>query len=252
MIPAAVGFHCPDDVAQARAATRQRTTVLGGAVRENSTLVTTILIGINAVLFVLTLVTGARGTSPVVNELLLVPAASYQGELVGVLAGEWYRLLTAVFLHEQIWHIGLNMLALWILGSALEPVLGRWRFLTLFLLSGLGGSTASLMFSGGAASLGASGAVFGLLGALVVVMRRLDRDIGGVVAILGLNVVLGFVVGGIDWRAHLGGLAIGLMLGWLYAHAPRQKRTRSAVLSSVGVLLLLLAVLVGWYAYIAA
>src|SRR5699024_2425674 len=140
---------------------------------------------------------------------------------VGMVDGEWYRVITAAFVHEEIWHIGLNMLALWILGSALEPVLGRWRFVTLSFVAALAGSGASLIgahFS--SRSLGASGAVFGLFGAYIVAMRRLGRDTTAVMALLGVNLVYGFVVSGIDWQAHVGGLVAGLLLGAAYAFAP--------------------------------
>jgi membrane associated rhomboid family serine protease len=159
---------------------------------------------------------------------------------VAIAAGEWWRLLTAPFLHAGLWHVGLNMFALWVLGSQLEPLLGRWRFVTVYLLSALGGATASYVFSAPTAlSVGASGAVFGLLGAFFVALRRLDRDTSGVVALLAVNVALGFVFPGIDWRAHLGGLLVGALVTTGFVYGPARRRTLVGWGSAAGVLLLL-------------
>lgn len=231
MIQAPVGFHCPMCVAEGAKSVRQARTSLGGEVVARPDLLTRSLIGVNIVVYVVGLAVGA---GDLVGRLALFPLALVDGQVVGVWAGDWYRLLSAAFVHVQIWHIGLNMYALWVLGSLLEPVLGRWRFLTLYLLSALGGSVASLAFlQPGSASYGASGAVFGLMGATLVVLRRFGRDVTAVLVILGINVVLGFVVTGIDWRAHLGGLATGLLLSLAFAYAPRERRTLLGVLASV-------------------
>ena len=231
MITAPVGFHCPMCVAEGAKSVRQGRTPLGGEVVTRPDLLTRSLIGGNILVFLIGLAIGA-GT--LVGRFALFPVALVDAEVVGVWAGDWYRLLSAAFVHVQIWHIGLNMYALWVLGSLLEPVLGRWRFLTLYLLSALGGSVASLAFlSPGTASYGASGAVFGLLGATLVVLRRFGRDVTAVLVILGINVVLGFVVTGIDWRAHLGGLATGLLLSLVFAYAPRDRRAVVGVAASV-------------------
>jgi membrane associated rhomboid family serine protease len=130
------------------------------------------------------------------------------------LGGEWYRLLTSIFLHGSILHLLFNMYVLVALGPTLERVLGHLRFLVLFLLSGLGGAALSYALSSPmTVSVGASGAIFGLMGALVVAGRRLRYDITMVVALIAINLVIGFVFGsGIDWRAHVGGLATGAAL----------------------------------------
>src|SRR5690606_35881372 len=159
----------------------------GGKIRERGTLVTMILIGINVGVWLTNLLAGGR---QLVEWFALARLTFFvEGDpptLIGVEQGEWYRMITAAFLHEQVWHIGLNMLALWILGSSLEPVMGRWRFLLLYLLSALGGSAASLLVMptvdvaagvAGQIGYGASGAVFGLFGALFVIARRLGRDV---------------------------------------------------------------------------
>ncbi len=238
MNPAPVGYQCPECVAQGQATVRQPQTALGGEVHAQGDLVTKILIGINAAVFLFTMF------SPQVEERLgLSLIAFYNGEFIGVADGEYYRVITAAFLHTQWWHIGFNMYALWVLGSILEPVLGRSRFTALYLLSALGGSAASLLGLGpGTIAYGASGAVFGLFGALLVVNRRFGRDISGIVVVLLLNVVLGFYVSGIDWRAHLGGFVTGVLLALVYAYVPKAQRSTWAVVS--GVLVLALVVLV--------
>jgi len=240
-----VGFQCPECVAEGGKSVRQPTTAVGGQVRERSDLVTKILIGINVGVWLIGILVGSI---EVVGRFALATLMSFQGEPIGVLDGEWYRMITAAFVHEQFWHIGLNMYALWILGGLLEPVLGRWRFLSLYLVSALGGSAASLLgLADGGISYGASGAVFGLMGALFVVMRRFGRDVSAVLVILGINVVFGFVVSGIDWRAHLGGLVTGALLAYAFTHAPRQHRTLysiAACLVVVGGIVALMVLLV--------
>ncbi|MBB5787271.1 rhomboid family intramembrane serine protease [Jiangella mangrovi] len=247
MIAAPVGYQCPQCVAEGRRGTRQARTALGATRREgNGNIVTLTLIGINVVIWVMGLVIGARGDSILAdyarasgtNELaarlglvLGDPSDSFR---FGIVDGEWYRVLTATFTHVNVFHIALNMLALYMLGSSLEPVLGRSRFITLYLLSGLGGSAASLLMVSDpyAISIGASGAVYGLFGALFVVARKLGGDTRSILVVLALNLVLSFTISGIDWRAHLGGLAIGSALAAVYAYAPKEQRGLWAVIGS--------------------
>lgn len=241
MIDAAVGYQCPECVREGSRSVRKATTLLGGERRENTNLVTKVLIGINALVW---LAITFSGSNEIEERLFLLKQAIISnGELGGVLTGEWYRVLTATFTHTAIWHIGLNMLVLWILGSQLEPVLGRWRFVTLYLLSGLGGSAASLLgLADNQASLGASGAVFGLFGALFIVARRFGADTSFIVGILAINVIIGFTVPSIDWRAHLGGLVTGAVLALVFVHAPRKHRTAFGLGASVLVFVVIVAV----------
>ena len=242
MTAASVGFQCPECVAEGARTVRQPTTVLGGQVRERGgNAVTKILIGINLGVWLLGVVVGFGSLA---GRFALFRLEFFEAQPAGVADGEWYRMLTAAFLHQQIWHLALNMFALWILGNALEPVLGRWRFTALYLLSALGGSAASLATSD-VISFGASGAVFGLMGALFVVLRRFGRDVSAVLVILALNVVLGFVVPGIDWRAHLGGLVTGAVLAYAFAHAPRGRRALVSGVACVATLVLIVA-FVAW------
>lgn len=195
---------------------------------------TQVLIGTNVVVYLLTMLTGNR---------LVVEFGMFG---FAVAAGEWWRLLTAPFLHAGLWHVGLNMFALWILGSLVEPLIGRWRFVAVYLVSALGGAVASYAFSDpGVVSVGASGAVFGLLGATIVALRKLNRDVSGVLVLLGINVVLGFVFPGIDWRAHLGGLLAGLLLTSAMVGVPRRYTAVGAVAATAAVLSALVA-LAAW------
>ena len=127
---------------------------------------------------------------------------------------EWYRLVTVALVHDNTnvipIHLAFNMLALHSLGTPIENFLGRNKFLIIFFVSLIGGSIASAMFLGyNGYSIGASGAVFGLFGAWAVISKRIGAEVKSVLVIIGLNFVLGFTIGGVDWRAHLGGLIAG-------------------------------------------
>lgn len=159
--------------------------------------------------------------------------------------GEWYRLLTSVFLHGSILHLAFNMYVLVVLGPTLERVLGHVRYTLLFILAGLGGAVASYAFSGPMTlSVGASGAIFGLMGALLVAGRRLRYDIKMVAALIAINLVIGFVFGaGIDWRAHLGGLVTGAALAavMVTGKGPRPLPAEVAGVIGIGLVLALAA-----------
>ncbi|MEU7552478.1 rhomboid family intramembrane serine protease [Streptomyces sp. NPDC044571] len=235
MISASVGFQCPECVrggsgtGHAPAANAPRT-VAGGVVSGDPHLVTKILIGINAAVFLACLL-----APPLVVQLeLLGRYAAYFGAPVqGVATGEFYRLLTSVFLHAEWWHIAGNLLAVWVIGGPLEAALGRVRYLAVYLLSGLGGSAlVYLLTPPNVPTLGASGAVFGLLGATVVLMRRLRYDMRPVMTMVVLMLVLTFVPFGgslsVSWQAHVGGLVTGVLVG-LGMVAPPAGRARAVV-----------------------
>ena len=202
MVPAAVGYQCPACVQEGRTAVPERRTVFGGRLTRDGG-VTMSIIGVCAGLFVTVSLLGLFGG---LARWGMQPLAIAVG-------GEWFRLVSAVFLHSGWLHIGFNMYILFLLGPPLERVLGHGRFATLFLVSGIGGSIASYTFSPlGTLSVGASGAIFGLMAAWIGVGRRLDRDTSQVVVLLAINVALGFVLTGIDWRAHLGGAVTGALV----------------------------------------
>jgi len=138
--------------------------------------------------------------------------------------GELWRLITAGFLHGSIIHLLLNVYILWFIGCQLENILGSIRFAIIYFVSLIGGSIASYLFSPfGTYSVGASGAIFGLMGAMLVVGRKIQIDISQITTLVLINVVLGFVISGIDWRAHLGGLAAGALITWLLFNATSLK-----------------------------
>ena len=233
MVTAAVGFQCPECVREGKATTRATRNLAGGAIHGDPVLVTKILIAANVAFFVLQYATNDRLTN----------RFAMQGFAVAV-DGEWWRLVTSAFLHTGLTHIGFNMLALWFVGSAIEPRLGRWRYLTVYLLSALGGSVLSYAVdSPFQYSVGASGAVFGLFGALFVLMRRLRFDVGGVIGLILVNVVIGFVPGlNINWRAHLGGLIVGTVLTAAMVYAPQRHRVSVAIGASFAIFALSVAV----------
>ena len=232
MTSAAVGFQCPECVAEGRATVREPRTVLGARTISRP-YVTLALIGINVVLFGLELLSRTDPDSGI-NTI----ATNYGMWPVGVAVNdEYFRLFTSMFLHLNLMHIGFNMLVLWMLGPQLEQILGHVRYTVLYLVAGLGGSVASFWFSDPRTiGIGASGAIFGLMGAYVVVGKALRSDITQVVGLIALNVVIGFVVGGIDWRAHLGGLATGAIVAALFAFGPMR---RNVWLQAGGVVLVL-------------
>ncbi|HUQ64473.1 MAG TPA: rhomboid family intramembrane serine protease [Acidimicrobiales bacterium] len=163
------------------------------------------------------------------------------------LGDEYYRLTTATFLHASISHLALNMLGLWIIGSQLEPVLGRVRFLVLYLVAGIGGSVAYYLLGEPiGAALGASTAVFGLFGAAFVVARSRGGDTRTILTLIAINLVFGFVVPGIDNWGHLGGLVTGGMIAGIYELSERWPgAARIAVqVGGVAVILAALAFLV--------
>ncbi|GGV00414.1 rhomboid family intramembrane serine protease [Kitasatospora herbaricolor] len=242
MTDASVGFHCPECVSGGDRTARRATTRFGGQPVRDGALVTKILIGINLLVFLL----AAYVYKPwLANDLsLLSVSPRYDGWPHGVAEGpgQWYRLLTATFLHIEIWHIATNMLALWWMGPMLEQALGRIRYLALYLVSGLAGSALAYLIAGDYMnSLGASGAIFGLFGATVVLFLRTRTPLGPVIALLVFNLVITFSVSGIDWRAHVGGLLAGAAMGFGLMYAPRERRN----LVQGAAVVLMLGVVVG-------
>lgn len=214
MTSASVGFQCPECLAAGTASVREARTVFGGRLTTSST-VTMSLIGICSGIFV---VQWLVGVDAVAADYGMWPAAI-------ALQGEWFRLVTAVFLHGSLLHLLFNMYVLYLLGPPLERLFGHTRFLALFLISGLGGSVASFTFSApNGVSVGASGAIFGLMGAYVVAGRHLRADINQVLVLIGINIAIGFLVPGIDWRAHLGGLVTGAAVALVFSKVPRGAR----------------------------
>lgn len=215
--PAAVGIHCVDCVAEAARATPATRTALGGVRHDGRPVVTITLIGLCVASFALQLIvpswTGRWLFSPILGFF------------------EPWRFLSAAFLHSpgQFVHILFNMVALWFVGPTLENTLGRARYITLYLMSAVGGSVGSVLLATATGtwnvtSVGASGAVFGLFGAILVVSKRLGGDVRGILVLIGINLALGFVMANIAWQAHVGGLVTGALLTAAYAYAPAARR----------------------------
>lgn len=216
---AAVGVICPECMkaerqnrtpAQKKAQRRwgSRSTAVAAPVQSGRPMMTYGIIAVTAFVGLLQLIPGIDITG-----MLLFFAGYLFPDLSGFPFQPW-RLLTAALVHSGIWHIALNMLALWMLGRSLEPMLGRWRFLTLYVLGALGGSVAVAILSPTTATVGASGAVFALFGALLVIGLHMGANMTGLFVLLGINLVIGFVPGfNIAWQAHIGGAAVGALVG---------------------------------------
>lgn len=209
MISAPVGFQCPECVAAAQVALPK--TKFGGSFNTVPKVTRAILIACVSI-FALSLLFGSFAIS-----FGMIPAAIAQGE--------WWRLFTSTLVHGSILHLLFNMYALYWLGPQLERSLGHMRFAALYVLSALGGSVASYWFSDlNTVSVGASGAIFGLITATIVIGREMRTDVSQLVVLLGINVVIGFLQPGIDWRAHFGGAVTGAAVAFIYTKGTRLNR----------------------------
>lgn len=233
MTPAPVGLRCPDHSGKAQGIRRVTTgtsrSMSGiGSTRLNGA--TLFLIGVNIAVFLAELAAG--GTINGVNNWIFDHGALF-GPLVA--QGDWWRLLTAAFLHYGLLHLGLNMYSLYFAGSILEQVIGRSRFLLLYFGSGIAGSAGALLLSPLAVTVGASGAIFGILGALFVLERRGLLHSGGQIAgLIVLNLVFSFVLSGISIGGHIGGLIGGVVLMFLLMEFRRSMVL--SIASTVGVI----------------
>ncbi|WP_046319020.1 rhomboid family intramembrane serine protease [Mycobacterium sp. UM_Kg1] len=228
---AAVGQHCVD-CAHAGGGTVRRANSLARAV-TNTPVATYALIALSVLAFV-----GQLSSQQFESELVLWPPA--------VAEGQTYRLLTSAFLHYGAMHLLLNMWALYVVGPALEGSLGRARYLALYLLSALGGSvTVYLLAPLTSATAGASGAIFGLFGAALIIGRRLNVDVGWIGALIVINLVFTFTVPRISWQGHVGGLITGLVIACAYAYPPTAHRPR--IQAAAGLALLALFVALIWW-----
>lgn len=234
MRQAAVGFQCPECVQEGARSTRQARTAYGGRRPTTPGSVTLTLIGVNVAVYLLIAVTGG-GRSTLLHRLWLLPdtvcvEADFTGctrVSTGVADGAVWQLVTGMFTHVELWHIAFNMLALYVLGPQLEAMLGRLRFLALYLLSGLVGSAAVYWLSPtNAPTVGASGAIFGLMAALLIVAVRVRGDVQSLLLLVGINLAITvFGARYISWQGHLGGFVGGLLLAFALVYAPKRHRT---------------------------
>lgn len=226
MITAPVGFQCPECVKGAPpvrrySEMRQRSTA--------DTYATMAIIAINVAVFFPSL-QGATGNRLANDYALFGPA---------IAAGEWWRLITSGFLHEGLLHVGLNMFILYRLGQMLEPVLGRVRFACVYMAALLGGSVGAVLLSPNVFTVGASGAIFGLMGVAAVMMQNrgvniMQSSIGGLIII---NLVLTFAIPGISIGGHVGGLFTGAASGFIFERTDKQPLVGAAIVAALGLAL---------------
>ncbi|MDL9978058.1 rhomboid family intramembrane serine protease [Microbacterium sp. ASV49] len=157
-----------------------------------------------------------------------------------------WRAITMLFVHASWIHIGLNMLALWMIGRILEPLVGHSRFVVLYLISGLGGAVGVTLIAPGTQVVGASGAIFGLFGALLVIGRHIGADVAGIAIVIGINLVIGFLPGaGVAWQAHVGGLVAGAAVGFVYARTRARSQRGAQIGLTIAISVVLIALMVG-------
>ena len=212
-------------------------------VKPGTPVVTYALIAINAFVYLLQWLPGLRLT----DYLAYAPAYTWaEYGPMGVTYEPW-RLLTSTFAHSTgfVFHILLNMYTLWIFGQILERMLGRSRFLVLYLISALAGSLGVMYWAGPTTFVvGASGAIFGLVGAFLIIQRKLGGDTTQLFILVGINLVIGFLPGmSVAWQAHLGGLIAGLLLGFIYVQTRNasQRRVQNLLVAGIAAISLVLA-----------
>jgi membrane associated rhomboid family serine protease len=216
MTMAPVGIRCPEHSGRPQGVQRMTREVRRASYEGAGAKVTRALIGINVAVYIAELATGGgvNGVGSKIYEkgVLIASAIDSSGHLVGVAHGDWWRLITATFLHYGPFHLLLNMLALYWFGSLLEQRIGSGRFLALYLVSGLAGSAGALLWSPLTPTVGASGAIFGILGAGLVLERQHDYVFGGsALGIIVINFILTFSISSISKGGHIGGLIGGIV-----------------------------------------
>lgn len=268
MVEAAVGFQCPSCVREGMAQTRAATGPFGGVRSMNPSITSLTIIAINLAVWLLLRATGGSN-SPWTLRLGLLPQgiclsasdanryypdvtqaacqASGDGRWVrGLSEGAYWQLITSIFTHVEVMHILLTCVAIWFLGPGLERVIGRARFIALYLVAGLTGSVFVYWLSpANSISYGGSGALFGLMAALLVLVHRIKGDLRQILMWLGINVAFTIFVPGISWQAHLGGFIGGLLVTAALVYLPQRNRERTqwVVIAGLVVVLFALAVL---------
>ena len=258
MTEASVGFQCPDCVAEGRRSVRQAKGAYGGSRTTNPGVISIGLIVTNVAVWIAIMASGGN-SSRLADWFALrakgvcldsgqafdtTRAACDAGSsalwLPGVSDGALWQLLTSMFTHIEPWHLGFNMLALWFLGPQLERVLGHVRYLVLYFLAGLTGSATIYWLAGEyTGTVGASGAVFGLMGALIVVGLKVGGQVQQLLLWVGINVALTFTIPNVSWQGHLGGFVGGAAIAAIIVFAPRERRTLVQGLGAGAVVVLL-------------
>jgi membrane associated rhomboid family serine protease len=231
-----VGIRCPDHATVRRAP--------GIALATGNAPITKALIGINLLIYLVTVVQGSGLNSPggaLLNRFILVGSNVHGRFFVpyGDLAHDhqWYRLVTAMFLHASLLHIGFNMYVLWAVGRIVEQYLGTTRYIGLYFVSGLAGSAGALLQAPFTPVLGASGAIFGVLGAMMILEWQATGSLAGQAMVLVvINLGLSFVIPNIAWGGHVGGLIGGILITLAYGHWSNRGRAQYGQLGLGGVI----------------
>jgi len=247
MVTASVGFHCPDCAQSGR-----QKVITGRAAFTGSKqlVMTPALVAINVVIFLYSLSGGGgadqAGGSVLRDYGLYGPSVRYDHE--------YYRIITAGFLHSGVLHIGFNMYALWMIGNILEPALGKLRFGIVYLGSLIAGSLGVMIVEPHSLGVGASGAIFGLFAAVFIAQRAagIDPWRSGIALTIGINLVITFAIPFISKGAHFGGLIGGALLAWILIEGPRRMQNRDApvILAAVLVPVLFVATVLAAYAFV--
>jgi len=224
MVFTPVGIKCAEHAGVATGPARVAREARRFGVEGTGALLTKILIGLNVAVYLLVIASGGGTLNQPGGELFidgsLIGAALFQGQPIGVADGEWWRLVTSMFLHGSLLHLGMNMLFLWWIAAPVEEAVGRWRFALLYLAGGLGGAAGALLFGRyelfgttlATPTVGASGALFGILGAAFVFERQRNYVLGGgALTIIVLNLVLSLSLSNISVGGHVGGLVAGAL-----------------------------------------
>jgi membrane associated rhomboid family serine protease len=234
MTPAPVGQRCPEHSGKPQGASRISSGMRRSAFEGTGAVVTKALLALNIFVYVITAAQGGGLNSPggklFTDWLLFGPA---------VANGDWWRLFTSAFLHANLIHIAFNMYFLWFVGSAVEQALGRGRFVLLYIVSALAGSAGALVWTPNAPTVGASGALFGLLGAALILERQRNYVLGGsAMGLILINLILSFAISGISIGGHVGGLIGGVLCTLIFSRFGRGHAaySRVGVWSFAGVL----------------
>ncbi|HJE51144.1 MAG TPA: rhomboid family intramembrane serine protease [Tessaracoccus flavescens] len=245
MIPGSVGFQCPECVHRGNRETRQHQLPYGGVRSSNPKATSIALIAVNVLVWVAVLLTGGSNgrlfatlalmpnghCEPRADGMFLIDRfmCLQQGAewWPGVASGAPWQVITSAFTHVSPLHILFNMLMLFLLGPQVEGIMGRARFLAIYFIAALGGSAGVMLFSAPfVKTMGASGAVYGLMGALLILALKHKGDVRGILMWIGLNVAFSFMVSGISWEGHLGGLVGGVAAISAFVMLPKQHRAR--------------------------
>jgi membrane associated rhomboid family serine protease len=233
---APVGIRCPDHAGVRRGPTtrirpRPVRRAPGIALATNQAPVTYALIAMNVLIYLIGASQGGGFNNPggSLYAKLWLDAPSLHN-------GDWWRLVTTMFLHASITHIAFNMIALWFIGRPVEQYLGSARFIGLYFVSGLAGSAGALLQTPGV-TVGASGAIFGILGAMLIIEWQVTgRLAGNAMTWIVINLVISFAIPGISWGGHVGGLIGGILITLAYAHWSERGRAQYGQLGLGGVI----------------